>query len=86
MDNLGSHKGPRVRKLIEAAGAKLRFLPPYSPGFSPTEPAISLIQARLGKAAERTVGGLWERIGEVLNRVTPDHVRNYFEACGYEPA
>ena len=86
MDNLGSHKGPRVRELIEAAGAELRFLPPYSPDFSPAEPAISQIKAHLRKAAERTIGGLWDRIGEALNRVTPDHAGNYFEACGYEPA
>ena len=86
MDNLGSHKGRRVRELIEARGAELRFLPPYSPDFSPVENAISQIKAHLRRAAERTVGGLWDRIGEVVDLVTPQHARNYFTACGYEPA
>lgn len=85
MDNLSSHKGSRVRKLIEDAGAQLRFLPPYSPDFSPAENAISQIKAHLRKAAERTVDGLWDRIGDVLSLVTPHHARNYFAACGYEP-
>ena len=85
MDNLPSHKGKRVAKLIEAAGAELRFLPPYSPDFSPVENAISQIKAHLRKAAERTVGGLWDRIGNVVDLVTPNHARNYFAACGYEP-
>jgi transposase len=85
MDNLGSHKGRRVRELIEAAGAELRFLPPYSPDFNPIEKAFSQIKAHLRKAAERTVGGLWDRIGEVIDLVTPQHARNYFAAAGYEP-
>ena len=75
-----------MRALIEAAGAELRLLPPYSPDFSPVENAISQIKAHLRKAAERTVGGLWDRIGEVVDLVTPQHARNYFAACGYEPA
>lgn len=86
MDNLGSHKGPRVRELIEARGAEPRSLPPYSPDFSPVENAISQIKAHLRKAAERNVGNLWDRIGEVVDLVTPQHARNYFTACGYEPA
>lgn len=86
MDNLGSHKGRRVRALIEAAGAELRFLPPYSPDFSPAENAISQIKAHLNKATERTVDGLWDRIGEVIDLVTSRHARNCFAACGYEPA
>ena len=85
MDNLGSHKGRRVRAMIEAAGAELRFLPPYSPDFNPIEKAFSQIKAHLRKAAERTVGGLWNRIGEVIELVTQQHARNYFAAAGYEP-
>lgn len=85
MDNLGSHKGPRVRHLIEARGAELRFLPPYSPDFSPVENAISQIKSHLKKAAERTVDGLWDRIGDVVDLVTPQNARAYFTACGYEP-
>lgn len=83
MDNLGSHKGRRVRDLIEATGAELRYLPPYSPDFNPIEYAFSQIKAHLRKAAERTVAGLWERIGEVIDIVSPQHARNYFDAAGY---
>jgi len=60
-------------------------LPPYGPDFSPVENAIAQIKAHLGKAAKRTVDGLWDRIGEVVDLVTPQHARNYFAACGYEP-
>jgi transposase len=59
MDNLSSHKGPRVRQMIEAAGAQLMFLPPYSPDFNPIENAFSKLKAGLRKAAQRTVDGLW---------------------------
>ena len=63
MDNLGSHKGPAVRAAIEAVGARLLFLPPYSPDFIPIEMAFSKLKALLRKAAERTVEGLWAAIG-----------------------
>ena len=63
LDNLSSHKGPRVRALIEAAGATVRFLPPYSPDFNPIEKAFSKLKAMLRKAAERTVDALWNAIG-----------------------
>ena len=85
MDNLGSHKGRRVRELIEAAGATLVFLPPYSPDFNPIEMAFAKIKALLRKAAERTVAGLWERIGDIIDLVTPHEARNYFAAAGYDP-
>ncbi len=71
MDNLGSHKGQRVRELIERAGATLLFLPPYSPDFNPIEMAFAKIKALLKKAAERTVTGLWGRIGDALHLVPP---------------
>jgi transposase len=58
MDNLSSHKGPRVEQLIEAAGAALRYLPPYSPDMNPIEKAYSKLKAFLRKIAERTVAGL----------------------------
>ena len=67
MDNLGSHKGADVRKAIEAAGAKLLYLPPYSPDFNPIENAFSKLKALLRKAAERTVDALWDRIGACWN-------------------
>ncbi|MFG1343250.1 transposase, partial [Xanthobacter autotrophicus] len=59
MDNLGSHKGPQVRAAIEAAGAGLLYLPPYSPDFNPIEKAFSKLKALLRKDAERSVAGLW---------------------------
>jgi transposase len=85
MDNLGSHKGASVRAAIEAAGAKLLYLPPYSPDFNPIENAFSKLKALLRKAAERTVEGLWNAIGRCLDRFTPRECANYFKAAGYEP-
>ena len=85
MDNLSSHKGPKVRALIEAVGAKLLYLPPYSPDFNPIEKLFSKLKALLRKAAERTVDCLWRVIGECLDRFTPRECANYFEAAGYEP-
>jgi transposase len=85
MDNLGSHKGLGVREAIEAAGAKLLFLPPYSPDFNPIENAFSKLKALLRKAAERTVDGLWDVIGRLLNAFTPQECANYFAAAGYDP-
>lgn len=84
MDNLPSHKGPRVREMIEAAGATLRFLPPSSPDFNPIENAFSKLKAHLRKAAERTVDGLWNAIGRVIGLFTPDECRNFFKAAGYD--
>jgi len=83
MDNLSSHKGPRVREMIEAAGASLLFLPPYSPDFNPIENAFSKLKAHLRKAAERTVDGLWTAIGRLIDLFTPQECRNYFKAAGY---
>lgn len=76
MDNLGSHKGADVRKAIEAAGATLLYLPPYSPDFNPIEKAFSKLKALLRKAAERTVDGLWNKIGELLQAFTPRECEN----------
>ena len=85
MDNLGSHKGAGVRKAIEAAGATLLFLPPYSPDFNPIENAFSKLKALLRKAAERTVDALWDRIGALLLEFSPRECANFFAAAGYEP-
>ena len=85
MDNLSSHKGPRTRALIEAAGAQLLFLPPYSPDFNPIENAFAKLKALLRKAAERTVQGLWSAIGRIVELFTPGECANYFSACGYDP-
>ncbi len=85
MDNLSSHKGPRVRQLIEAAGAQLLFLPPYSPDLNPIENAFAKLKALLRKAAERTVAGLWHAIGRLIDDFSPQECANYFTAAGYEP-
>jgi len=85
MDNLSSHKGANVRRMIEAAGAELRFLPPYSPDLNPIEMAFSKIKAHLRKAAERTLGSLWDAIGRIIDLITPNEARNYFNAAGYDP-
>lgn len=85
MDNLSSHKGPRVRSMIETAGAELLFLPPYSPDFNPIENAFAKLKAMLRKAAERTVEGLWTAIGGIINTFTPAECANYFAAAGYDP-
>ncbi len=85
MDNLSSHKGPKVRQLIEAAGCELHYLPPYSPDFNPIEMAFSKLKALLRKTAERTISGLWDAIGRLLDLFRPDECRNYFNAAGYDP-
>jgi transposase len=85
MDNLSSHKGAAVRQAIEAAGAQLLFLPPYSPDFNPIENAFAKLKALLRKAAEPTVGGLWDAIGHLIDLFTPQECANYFAAAGYEP-
>ena len=84
MDNLGSHKGTRVRSMIEAAGADLLFLPPYSPDFNPIENAISQIKSILKKIAARTKDALELAIAEAIDAVTPQHAENYFSAAGYD--
>ena len=86
MDNLSSHKGPRVSTLIEAAGARLLYLPPYSPDFNPIENAFAKLKALLRKAAERTVEGLWTAIGRLVDVFTPRECANYFAAAGYDAA
>lgn len=83
MDNLSSHKGPKVRALIEAAGASLLYLPPYSPDLNPIEMAFAKLKALLRRAAERTVPGVWNAIGQLLDSFTPAECRNYFRAAGY---
>jgi transposase len=84
MDNLGCHKSANVRHAIEAAGAELRFLPPYSPDFNPIENAFAKLKALLRKIAERTVDGLWAAIGRLVDVFTPAECTNYFAAAGYD--
>ncbi len=85
MDNLSSHKRASVRESIEAAGATLRFLPPYSPDFNPIEKAFSKLKAMLRKIGERTVNGLWDLIGRLVDIFQPHECANYFTSCGYDP-
>jgi transposase len=85
MDNLSSHKRASVQRLIEAAGAALRFLPPYSPDFNPIEKAFARLKALLRKTGERTVSGLWDLIGTLVDLFRPTECANYFSSCGYEP-
>ena len=84
MDNLGSHKRPGIRAAIEAAGASLLYLPPYSPDLNPIENAFSKFKALLRKAAERTLEGLWAAIGDTLGEFTPRECASFFAAAGYE--
>lgn len=84
MDNLPAHKVSDAREAIEAAGATLLFLPPYSPDFNPIEKAIAQIKAFLKKTAARTKQDLDEAIAKAIDLVTPQNARNYFEACGYQ--
>lgn len=83
MDNLGSHKGVAVRKAIRTAGAKLLFLPPYSPDLNPIEQVFAKLKLLLRKAAERTVEATWQRIGSLLDNFPPHECANYIRNSGY---
>jgi transposase len=85
MDNLSSHKRPRIAELIKAAGASVLYLPPYSLDFNPIEKAFSKLKTLLRKAGERTVDGLWTLIGKLVDLITPDEAMNDFISCGYDP-
>ena len=84
MDNLPVHKVDGVRQTIEAAGAPLLFLPPYSPDFNPIEQAFAKLKALLRSAAARSVTDLHHAIRHALTRFTPQECRNYLTAAGYE--
>jgi transposase len=83
MDNLGSHKGKMVRKAIRDAGARLFFLPPYSPDLNPIEQVFAKLKTLLRKAEERTVEATWRRIGSLLDCFTPNECANYLRNAGY---
>jgi len=83
IDNLGSHRSPKVRQAIEAKGATLLYLPKYSPDLNPIEMAFSKLKAGLRKAAERSTQALWDRIGQLLDDFSPQECANYFKAAGY---
>jgi transposase len=83
MDNLGSHKGKAVRTLIRSAGAKLFFLPKYSPDLNPIEQVFAKLKHLLRKAAARTVEAICAAVGEILGTFTPQECANYFKNSGY---
>ena len=82
MDNLSSHKRRRTRQLIEAAGAALRFLPPYSPDLNPIELIFAKVKQRLRSLACRTRDALWQAMQSVLDQVTASDAANCFRHCG----
>ena len=84
MDNLPAHKVGGVRQAIEAAGANLIYLPPYSPDFNPIEMAYAKLKALLRKAAARTIDDLWDAIAAAIDHFPPGECRNYFAAAGYD--
>ena len=83
IDNLGSHKGKAIRAAIRSVGARLLFLPPYSPDLNPIEQVFSKLKALLRKAAERTVEATWKRIGELLQCFSAAECQNYLVNSGY---
>jgi transposase len=83
MDNLQPHKAAGVREAIESAGARLLYLPPYSPDFNPIEPAWSKVKSNLRSVAARTVESLGRAVQEALQLVTRDDARGFFAHCGY---
>lgn len=83
MDNLASHKVAGVQAAIEARGAQLLYLPPYSPDLNPIEQAFAKFKALLRKAAERTQEGLWKAIARTVDLLLPTECRNLFKQAGY---
>ena len=83
MDNLGSHKGKAVRKAIRAVGARLLFLPPYSPDLNPIEQVFAKLKHLLRLAQARKTDDLWRRIGKLLDNFTPQECQNYLVNSGY---
>lgn len=83
MDNLGSHKGLLVRQTIRRAGAKLFFLPPYSPDLNPIEQVFAKLKHLMRAAAARTIEATWKAAGDLLKRFPPDECRNYLVNAGY---
>jgi putative transposase len=84
MDNLGSHKGKAVRQAIRAAGAKLLFLPKYSPDLNPIEPFFSKFKHWLRQAAARSLDEITNAMKDILEKVTPQECANFFAHSGYD--
>lgn len=86
MDNLGSHKRQAIRAALTAVGAKLFFLPPYSPDLNPIEQVFAKLKTLLRKAAERTITATWQRVGALLSNFSPQECANYLANSGYASA
>ncbi len=84
LDNLPAHNIVGARSAIEAVGASMRFLPPYSPDFNPIENAFAKLKAFLRKTAARTVDQLWDAIAQAIETYSPSECANYFAAAGYD--
>ena len=83
MDNLGSHKSAALRALIRAAGARLWYLPPYSPDLNPIEQAFAKIKHWMRSAQKRTIEDAWRHIGSPVETIDPTECNNYFANAGY---
>jgi transposase len=83
MDNLSSHKIEGVRAAIEATGAELRYLPPYSPDLNPIEQVFAKLKALLRKIAARSVEALWNAVGQLVGKFAPGECANYLRHSGY---
>jgi transposase len=83
MDNLGSHKSAAVRRAIQAVGARLWYLPPYSPDLNPIEQAFAKIKHWMRQAQKRTIEDTWRHIGRLAQAIKPNECRNYFTNAGY---
>jgi transposase len=83
MDNLPAHKVAGVREMIEAKGAQLKLLPPYSPDLNPIEQSFAKLKAHLRKAGERSIPALSDRIGTIVQTFTPQECKNCFRHSGY---
>ena len=83
MDNLACHRTPAVRRAIEAVGAAVLFLPPYSPDLNPIEMAFAKLKSLLRAKAVRTIDQLWRAIGHICSLFSPQECQNYFHAAGY---
>ena len=84
MDNLGAHKTPEVRKLLDGSGFPYRYLPAYSPDLNPIDPAWAQVKAELRRVAARTPEALHRALGPALDRVSAANARAYFRHCGYD--
>ena len=86
MDNLGSHKSAAIRHAIRAAGARLFYLPPYSPDLNPIEQVFAKLKTLMRKLRARTVEAVWRGIGSLLSHLSPTECANYFRNAGYASA